>query len=104
MELGESTAEGAARETSEEAGANFKMGQLFTVMSVPRVGQVHLYFLAQLENEQFDPGFETQEARMFSEAEIPWDDLAFRTVQETLKHYFADKKSGSFEVHTLNID
>jgi ADP-ribose pyrophosphatase YjhB (NUDIX family) len=104
MELGESTAEGAARETSEEAGANFKMGQLFTVMSVPRVGQVHLYFLAQLENEQFDPGFETQEARMFSEAEIPWDDLAFRTVQETLKHYFADKKSGSYGVHTLNID
>jgi hypothetical protein len=73
-------------------------------MSVPRVGQVHLYFLAQLENEQFDPGFETQEARMFSEAEIPWDELAFRTVQETLKHYFADKKSGSFGVHCLNID
>ena len=104
MELGESTAEGAARETSEEAGAQFKMGSLFTVMSVPRVGQVHLYFLAELENEQFDPGFETQEARMFSETEIPWDDLAFRTVQETLKHYFADKKSGSFGVHTLNID
>ena len=73
-------------------------------MSVPRVGQVHLYFLAQLENEQFDPGFETQEARMFSEADIPWEELAFRTVQETLKHYFADKKSGSFGVHTLNID
>jgi ADP-ribose pyrophosphatase YjhB (NUDIX family) len=104
MELGESTAEGAARETSEEAGAQFKMGSLFTVMSVPRVGQVHLYFLAELENGQFDPGFETQEARMFSETEIPWDDLAFRTVQETLKHYFTDKKSGSFGVHTLNID
>jgi hypothetical protein len=73
-------------------------------MSVPRVGQVHLYFLAELENEQFDPGFETLEARMFSESEIPWDDLAFRTVQETLKHYFADKKSGNFGVHTLNID
>ena len=80
------------------------MGPLFSVMSVPRVGQVHLYFLAQLENEQFDPGFETQEARMFSEADIPWEELAFRTVQETLKHYFADKKSGSFGVHTLNID
>ena len=104
MELGESTSEGAARETIEEAGAHFKMGSLFTVMSVPRVGQVHLYFLAELENEQFDPGFETQEARMFSETEIPWDDLAFRTVQETLKHYFADKKSGKFGVHTLNID
>ena len=104
MELGETTSQGAARETSEEAGALFNMGPLFTVMSVPRVGQVHLYFLAALEHEEFDPGFETQEAKMFSEEEIPWDDLAFRTVQETLKHYFADKKSGNFGVHTLNID
>lgn len=104
MELGETTAEGAARETTEEAGAQFQMGPLFTVMSVARVGQVHLYFLAELNNEQFNPGFETQEAKMFSESEIPWDELAFRTVQETLKHYFADKKSGQFDVHTLNID
>jgi ADP-ribose pyrophosphatase YjhB (NUDIX family) len=104
MELGETTSEGAARETTEEAGAQFQMGPLLTVMSVPRVGQVHLYFLAQLEHEEFNPGFETQEAKMFSEAEIPWDELAFRTVQETLKHYFADKKSGLFGVHTLNID
>jgi hypothetical protein len=80
------------------------MGPLFTVMSVARVGQVHLYFLAELNNEQFNPGFETQGAKMFSESEIPWDELAFRTVQETLKHYFADKKSGQFDVHTLNID
>ena len=104
MELGETTSEGAARETTEEAGAQFQMGPLFTVMSVARVGQVHLYFLAELNNEQFNPGFETQEAKMFSESEIPWDELAFRTVQETLRHYFADKKSGQFDVHTLNID
>ena len=104
MELGESTSEGAARETSEEAGANFKVGNLFTVMSVPRVGQVHLYYLAELLNEDFNPGFETQEARMFSESEIPWEDLAFRTVQETLKHYFADYKSGKFDVHAFNIE
>jgi len=104
MELGESTSQGAARETTEEAGANFNMGNLFTVMSVPRVGQVHLYYLAELLNEDFQPGFETQEARMFSEAEIPWDELAFRTVQETLKHYFEDQKSGKFEVHAFNID
>ncbi len=104
MELGESTAEGAARETTEESGAHFKMGSLFTVMSVPRVGQVHLYYLAELQNEQFDPGFETQEVRLFSENEVPWDDLAFRTIQETLKSYFADKKSGKFEVHAFNID
>ena len=104
MELGESTSQGAARETTEEAGAHFNIGNLFTVMSVPRVGQVHLYYLAELLSEEFQPGFETQEARMFSEDEIPWDELAFRTVQETLKHYFEDQKSGKFEVHAFNID
>jgi hypothetical protein len=60
--------------------------------------------LAELRHEEFNPGFETQEARMFLESEIPWDELAFRTVQETLKHYFADKKSGQFQVHSFNID
>ncbi len=104
MELGESTADGAARETTEEAGAQFKMGPLFTVMSVPRVGQVHLYYLAALDHDQFEPGFETQEARLFSEAEIPWDELAFRTVQETLKHYFSDRQAGQFSVHAFNIE
>ncbi|MEY3885996.1 MAG: hypothetical protein RL650_88 [Pseudomonadota bacterium] len=104
MELGESTADGAARETLEEAGAQFNMGELLTVMSVPRVGQVHLYYLAQLTSDQFNPGFETQEARLFLESEIPWDELAFRTVQETLRHYFEDRQSGQFQVHAFNID
>jgi ADP-ribose pyrophosphatase YjhB (NUDIX family) len=104
MELGESTAEGAARETTEEAGAQFEIGQLITVMSVPRVGQVHLYYLAELQSEEFNPGFETQETRMFLESEIPWEELAFRTVQETLKHYFADRQAGQFQIHAFNID
>ena len=104
MELGESTSEGAARETIEEAGAIFNMGELLTVMSVPRVGQVHLYYLAELTSDQFNPGFETQEARLFLESEIPWEELAFRTVQETLKHYFEDRQTGEFKVHAFNID
>lgn len=104
MELGESTSEGAARETIEEAGALFNIGELLTVMSVPRVGQVHLYYLAELTSDQFNPGFETQEARLFLESEIPWEELAFRTVQETLKHYFKDRQTGEFKVHAFNID
>ena len=104
MELGESTSEGAARETIEEAGALFNMGELLTVMSVPRVGQVHLYYLAELISDQFNPGFETQEARLFLESEIPWEELAFRTVQETLKHYFEDRQTGESKVHAFNID
>nr|WP_315247364.1 NUDIX hydrolase [uncultured Albidiferax sp.] len=99
MELGESTADGAARETVEEAGAQFEMQELFSVMSVIHVGQVHLYYRAKLLSEVFDPGFETIEARLFTEAEIPWDEIAFRTVSQTLKYYFADRRAGQFGLH-----
>jgi len=103
MELGESAAEGAARETHEEAGAQIEMEGLFTVLSVPRVGQVHLFFRARLLSDQFDPGHETIEARMFGEDDIPWEEIAFRTVKETLKRFFEDRRQGRFEIHTIDI-
>jgi len=103
MELNETVAQGAARETVEEAGAQFEMQELFTMMNVTRVGQVHFFYRAQLTSETFDPGHETQEARLFAEHEIPWDEIAFRTVKETLQHYFADAKTGKFELHQVDI-
>ena len=103
MELAETTAEGAARETDEEAGAQIEMDALFTVISVPRVGQVHLFFRARLLSDVFAPGHETIEARLFREDEIPWDEVAFRTVKETLRHFFEDRRKGEFGVHTLDI-
>ena len=104
MELGESVAQGAARETVEEAGAAFELEGLLSILSVPRVGQVHLFFLARLTSDRFDPGHETIEAQLFAEDEIPWDEIAFRTVRETLERYFADRKAGHFNVHMVDID
>ena len=103
MELNETVAQGAARETVEEAGAQFEMQDLFTLMNVTRVGQVHFFYRAKLTSDQFNPGHETQEARLFAEHEIPWDEIAFRTVKETLQHYFADAKKGKFELHHVDI-
>nr|WP_235587572.1 NUDIX hydrolase [Tepidimonas taiwanensis] len=103
MELGETTAQGALRETQEEAGAEVALEGLFTLLNVARVGQVHIYYRARLLHDRFAPGHETLEARLFHEHEIPWDELAFRTVQETLRHYFADRRRGRFEVHTGDI-
>lgn len=103
MELNETTAEGAARETDEEAGADIEMGQLFTLLNVVRVGQVHLYYRARLLSDRFNPGHETIEARLFTEEEIPWDEIAFRTVKETLERYFADRRTGHFGFHTVDI-
>lgn len=103
MEMDETTAEGAARETVEEAGAQFEMQEIFTLMNVAKVGQVHLFYRAKLLSTEFNPGCETIEARLFSESEIPWDDIAFQTVEKTLKHYFADRKTGRFGFHVADI-
>ena len=103
MEMGETTAEGAARETDEEAGAQYELQGLFSLMNVVRVGQVHLYYRARLLSTDFNPGHETIEARLFTESEIPWDDLAFRTVKETLALYFDDRRKGHFGIHVLDI-
>ena len=104
MELGETTAQGAARETDEEAGAQIELGPLFSVMNVRQVGQVHLYYLARLTDTAFNPGPETIEAKLFTEAEVPWDQIAFRTVRETLRRYFEDRKRGQFGLHTADVE
>jgi ADP-ribose pyrophosphatase YjhB (NUDIX family) len=103
MELYETTAQGAARETVEESGAQFELLGLFSVLNVARVGQVHLFYRASLLSDQFYPGSETMETRLFLEDEIPWDEIAFRTVKETLVHYFSDRRTGTFGIHTIDI-
>ena len=67
------------------------------------MGQVHLFYRARLLSDVFDPGHETIEARLFTEAEIPWEEIAFRTVKETLERYFADRARGEFGVYNLDI-
>ena len=103
MELGETMAQGAARETAEEAGAEVEMGAFFSAMSIPRVGQVHVFYMARLLHDRFDPGHESLEARLFTEGDLPWDELAFTTVRETLKCFFADRRLGQFGVHDVDI-
>jgi ADP-ribose pyrophosphatase YjhB (NUDIX family) len=104
MELGETLSQGAARETVEEAGAQFEIQDLFSIMNVVRVGQVHFFYRARLTSDAFDPGHETMEARLFSEQDIPWDEIAFRTVKQTLQCYFADMKSQNFVLHQVDIE
>lgn len=104
MELDETTSQGAARETLEEAGAEFELQALYSVVNVRRVGQVHLFYRAKLSSSSFSPGPETLEAALFSEHEIPWDELAFKTVKATLQCYFADQRNGKFGLHELDVD
>ncbi|TAG24745.1 MAG: NUDIX hydrolase [Burkholderiales bacterium] len=103
MELYETTSQGALRETEEEAGAHVKLGGLFTLINVERVGQVHFFYSAELQSTQFNPGIETMAVKLLSEAEMPWDDLAFRTVKETLQRFFASPPGSTQQVHHFDI-
>lgn len=104
LELGETSAEGALRETDEEAGAEIELQNLYCLLNVVRVGQIHLYYRARLLSDRFNPGPETIEARLFHEHEVPWDELAFRTVRETLQRYFEDRRTGrDFALHCADI-
>jgi ADP-ribose pyrophosphatase YjhB (NUDIX family) len=103
MELGETSSEGAVRETVEEAGARVELQGLYTVLNVVRVNQLHLYYRARLLDTDFMPGPETIEARLFHEQDIPWDELAFGTVRRTLEYFFADRREGQFAVRSADI-
>ena len=94
MELGESTQAGAARETLEEANARVEVAALYSVFNLPHISQVYMLFRGRLLDLDFHPGPESLDVGLFAEHEIPWDELAFPVVTETLRLYFADRASG----------
>jgi ADP-ribose pyrophosphatase YjhB (NUDIX family) len=97
MELGESTGAGAARETQEEAGAIVDIGPLYSLLNVPHAEQVHLFYLANMTSAEFHAGEESLEVALFHEQDIPWSEIAFPTVKQTLEWYFADRAAGIFD-------
>lgn len=103
MENGESLAEGAMRETREEAGARITIEQLYATYSLPEISQVYVLFLAKLDDLDYAAGVESLEVELFHEHEIPWDELAFVTIGEALKRYFADRVKGVFLPHVAEL-
>jgi len=103
MENNETLPQAAVRETIEEACARIEIGEMFTLISVPHISQVHAIYRARLLDLDFSPGIESLEVGLFSETEIPWQEIAFRTIGLTLRHYFADRRAGSFGFHTSEL-
>jgi len=103
MENDETTGQAALRETLEESGAQIELGAPFSMISVPHVNQVHLFYRARLLGLEFKPGEETLEVALFEEAHVPWKEIAFRTVAATLGHWFADRKRGAFGFHAEDL-
>jgi ADP-ribose pyrophosphatase YjhB (NUDIX family) len=103
MENAETTAQGALRETLEEACARVALEGLFTLISIPHISQVHMIYRARLLDLDFKPGDESLEVRLMDELEIPWEQIAFRTVAMTLQHYFDDRRAGQFGFHAADL-
>lgn len=103
MENDESTGQAAVRETREEAGATIALGEPFSMISIAYVNQVHLFYRATLLEMDFRPGDETLEVAMVDEAQVPWKELAFRTVAITLRQWFEDRRAGAFGFHASEL-
>lgn len=104
MENGETTAQGAARETLEEANARVEVGPLYAMYNIPHINQVYILFRARLLDLDFSAGAESLEVKLFDEADIPWEQIAFATVRNTLTHYYADRKAGEYRFHLGTIE
>uniref|UniRef100_A0A2P2KBX8 Nudix hydrolase domain-containing protein n=2 Tax=Rhizophora mucronata TaxID=61149 RepID=A0A2P2KBX8_RHIMU len=104
LEIGESAAEGAIRETWEEAHAEVEVVSPFAQLDIPLIGQTYIIFLAKLKKPHFSPGPESLECRLFSVDDIPFDSLAFSSMLVTLNLYTEDVKNGRLKFHYGTIN
>lgn len=104
MENGETTLEGAARETWEEARARVSNMELYRVFDVPYINQIYMFYRCDLDDGEFGVGPESLESGLYGQEDIPWDRIAFPVVYETLEEYFSDASQGHFPVRVSTIE
>ena len=103
LENGETVAAGAGRETYEEARARVEIMSPYALYNICYVNQIYLIFRARLMDHNFGPGSESIEVKLFLEEDIPWDEMAFRVIEQTLVQYFKDRLSGIFPFYVGEI-
>lgn len=103
MENDETIEDAARRETEEEAQANVALTGLYTVFSIPHVSQVYMVFRAKMQERQFGAGEESLEVQLFNLDQIPWTELAFQVIEETLRLYAQDRATDQYPIHVGTI-
>lgn len=103
MENGESVQRAAARESVEEALAHVQIGSLLAIVNVLHANQVHIMFRAGLEDGRYGVGPESLETDLYEEQQIPWDQIAFRSVEFALRRYLEDRQAGVERTHFLDL-
>ena len=99
LEIGESLLAAAARETADEALAEVTVGTMLSVVNVLYAAQVHVMFRATMRSEQHAAGIESLETRLYDEADIPWDQIAFSSMHFALRRYLEDRRQGTAGLH-----
>jgi len=103
MENNETCGGAALRETFEEAGARIALGPMYSFVDLPHISQIHIIYRARLLDLDFKPGEESLEASLMTEQDIPWSEIAFRSVEYTLKCFFEDRRRGRFDLHATSL-
>ena len=103
LETGKTIAEGAVRETLEEANARVELHGLYAVFNLPYIAQIYMFHRARLLDLDFCPGPESQEVQLFERGTIPWDELAFPVIRTTLERFFVDREQAQFPVHVVDL-
>ena len=94
MENGETLQQAAARESYEEALARVEIGSLLSIVHVLHAQQVHVFFRAGMTEPTYGVGAESLETVLLEPEEIPWADIAFRSVDFALHRYLEDRAAG----------
>lgn len=103
LENGETVAEGAIRETREEACAQVELGGLYSLYNLTHINQIYMFYLARLRTPEFACGAESLEVALFPAERIPWETLAFSAVRDALQHWQRDRLTGRYPLRTADI-
>ena len=103
LENNETVEEGALRETMEEAGAKSHNTKLFMMCNLPNISQIYMIYQGDLADGKFSAGIESEEVKLFSQEQIPWDNIAFSVILRTIKLYYQDLKNGNMNIHFETI-
>jgi ADP-ribose pyrophosphatase YjhB (NUDIX family) len=104
MENGETLQAGAARESLEEAEAKVEIGSLLSITHVLHARQVHVNFRGRLIDGKFGAGAESLRVGLYEESEIPWDQIAFPSIEFALRSYLEDRRTAQEAVHYSDIN
>lgn len=92
LENAESVQQGAVRETLEETRVQVRILSPYRMFNILFVDQIYLMFIAELLSRDFGPTSESTDVRLFSQSDIPWDDIAFDVIRQTLEDYYKDRR------------